>query len=127
MKQQFRYFIIFLCLSLFSTVCCYAYCCEQGQHGNISTRMYVNIQEIVSNEEGLFLIDVDDLIPLKSIAIDDFGCFVETMFRGDKIRPQDNPTCMNGHPVYHLKRYGGCDGCAHPWCIFRCKCHSPWL
>lgn len=84
-------------------------------------RIYVSPTELVISNDGLFLIDSNELIPLLVIGLDEFGFYIEAKAKPE-IRPKKNPTCVNGHPIYHKE----CGGCAHWWCNSRCKCHSPW-
>lgn len=90
--------------------------CQEAQ------KIYVQPSDLLVNENGLFLRGKFDLIPLSSIATDEYGFYVELMER-PAIGPYDGiPKCFNGHPIWHVE----CNGCANWWCPQRCKCYSPW-
>ncbi len=85
-------------------------------------KVYVNPSDLFITENGLFLQGAAELIPLHSVKTDEYGFYVKTK-HNPEVGPLKEPACWNGHPLYHEE----CGGCAHWWCPFRCKCHSPWL
>ncbi len=93
----------------------------QGSNISSSQKMYVNPSDILVTENGLFLLGATEFIVVHGIETDEFGFYVE-LKENPKIGPRKEPTCINGHPVYHKE----CGGCAHWFCNSRCKCYSPW-
>ena len=84
-------------------------------------KLYVNPNDLLISEAGLFLVGASELISLKKVEFDEYGFYVVAA-KNTEIRPKQESMCMNGHPIYHEE----CGGCANWWCNFRCKCHSPW-
>jgi hypothetical protein len=74
------------------------------------------------------LIEDDDFTIIKALYSDDEGLYIKVSNKivNRKEEKMNAQVCVNGHPVYHHYYLGGCGGCAHPWCNFRCKCHMPW-
>jgi hypothetical protein len=87
----------------------------------IDGRIDISPSDLLIREDGIFLIKADNVLPLPAVYVDSKGLFIidPTVKKEDKIWN----ACGNGHEIYHYE----CGGCAHWWCPFRCKCHSPWI
>jgi hypothetical protein len=112
MKRQFISFGFFLQIFI-SSVYCQASVAVDKVNENFSAQTYVDVQDLVISDEGLFLIEGDEMVPLKSIEVDEMGFFVRKFFFGK---------CWNGHPVVHPASQGGCNGCEVFNCPFACRC-----
>lgn len=113
--------IMFTFLILAFATFCGANQMTQDNLENCKIRMYVNPSDLLISDDGLYLIGISkELIPLCKIGTDEYGFYIEAA-KDRKIDPKKEPTCVNGHPVYH-----SCGGCANWWCNSRCKCYSPW-
>ncbi|MEI8365386.1 MAG: hypothetical protein WCF65_03115 [Parachlamydiaceae bacterium] len=105
--------------------------------------IYVGLDELVFDSNGIYLIEGGELYPIKAVYSDAKGLYIKVHQAiiqqlpkkiKEEIRPKNKQEkswpksneCGNGHLVYHPKSQGGCGGCAHPLCIFRCPCHMPW-
>lgn len=127
MNSQFKVFIYFFSACLLSMVFCHADNLEQNELATTYQKIYVSSEELIISDQGLFLVEGDDLILLKSIGIDEIGIYVEKLVQDEQIGPLKAPTCVwCGHPIY-CERPQGCGGCSNWWCGLRCKCCSPWL
>lgn len=93
---------------------------ETDDH-ELSQKCYVCREDILILEDGLFVIESGELVSVSSIGVDEEGFYIIGA-RDSKIGPRVQPTCFNGHPVYHKE----CGGCANWWCTLRCKCYAPW-
>jgi len=83
----------------------------------MSSRINISPDELLITENGMFLLKSDDALPLTAVFADAEGLFII-----DPVAGRLHNECLNGHPLYHQE----CRGCANWWCVFRCKCHSPW-
>jgi hypothetical protein len=96
-------------------------------HRDQISATYISYEDLLFENGRIFLICSDQVKEINAVFSDNHGLYIIEFFyskeaREDKILD----FCSNGHPVYHQYYYGGCGGCAHPWCVFRCKCHMPW-
>lgn len=111
MKNLLKIFTF--CLFL---LCATGHACEVPKEELI--KVYVTSQNLLIEGNALLLIDEDEVVQVQSIAFDKAGLYV--VMARDSIRDR---TCPNGHPVYDVR---GCQGCANVWCVYRCRCCSPW-
>ena len=114
--MNFTINILSFCIIFFAS---FGHACDTVYDENEGMKYYVDSQNLLIEEGGLFLIEEGEVIPLKSIAVDHIGMYI---IAKDKISAY---TCPNGHSIYHPKP-SGCGGCSNWWCAFRCKCCSPW-
>ena len=118
MKILFKIFT--LCIFFMAAAC---HASDSQSEENELVKLYVSSENLLIDGNSLLLIDEDEVIQVKSIAVDNNGLYV-IMARGDRIYHKTK--CGNGHDIYHPKSQNGCDGCSNWWCVFRCKCCSPW-
>lgn len=117
MKTRLLFFYV-LFLSFFG-VCDQACACIDDNDEIVEKRINIKADELLVTETGLYLLVDDEAFPLTGVFADENGLYVKVNLRKqDTIRD----TCHNGHKIYHYE----CGGCANWWCLFRCKCHSPW-
>jgi hypothetical protein len=122
-------FIIFFCLiapRVFAFI--HTYEALENSYEYQSVKRYVGLEELVFYENRIYLIQENDFLPLKAVYSDVNGLYIKILNKVAKRKEEqvNALVCGNGHDIYHHFYLGGCGGCSHPWCNFRCKCHSPW-
>ena len=90
-------------------------------HACIAEKVYVEYSNLLIDEEGIFFCDAEGGHPVDEIGCDADGFYIYAKDNEAVIKPKVDPTCINGHPIFHKE----CGGCAHWWCSCRCKCYSP--
>lgn len=87
----------------------------ENQLVSVEDRIYVSPEDLLITKSGIFLVSLGEAFPVTALYVDTQGIYIK---KEDKIYDQ----CRNGHKIYHL----ACGGCDNWWCVFRCKCCSPW-
>lgn len=82
-------------------------------------KVYVKPSELVIDDDGIYLIRSNEVLPLRAVFADINGLFFRVAKKPSTMGPD---VCGNGHDRYH-----GCGGCAMWDCNFRCKCFSPFM
>lgn len=119
-------FLLTLCLSsLHLSACANFYESKNEKYSKI----YVTEKDLLLHDNQIYLNDNGEFESLNAVYCDDDGLYIiidtkTARNRGGEFIGEN--TCKNGHLVYHHRHNGGCGGCAHWMCSFRCKCYSPW-
>ena len=104
-----------------------AFTCEAHQetYQNLYVKVYVDFNDLIFNSEGIFLIEDEDIRPLRSIYVDTGGFYLTENRVEKKIstksheakrgKSQITDECYNKHKIWCWN----CLGCAHPYCRFR--------
>lgn len=74
----------------------------------VQNKIYVQVQDILINEDGIFLIAEKNLISVNALYKDQYGIYIETAFCDEE---------SHGSKCHY------CEGCFKWNCPRRCKCN----
>lgn len=87
-------------------------------------QIQITKDDLILTDNGIYFIEDGEITEVSAIYSNANGIIVvpnRDLQKGGIVS-----TCGNGHDIYHHYHDGGCGGCANWWCVFRCKCNSPW-
>ena len=111
MPLSIRLFLTTLTMFLSNPVFSHAHSCmdkNMEDSGFAIQKVYVNYSDLYFEEDCIFLFSARGVSLVDLLGFDELGYFIYAEGR-EGISPRHEPTCDNGHPIYHAE----CTSCAH--------------